>query len=225
MGLEVFAEGNHIQLTGNNPVLSLVHKRTVALVAGFDPFNRTLMAGADVTLPAHGVLLLGDTQGQYISVEYGLGHKDVVRFACFNPTVITIYVFAKAPIMPSKWGLQSYSATGELLYDSSHKTLRIAYAGPVTKAGLDFPVVPGNTYAAGLAYYRRYYLVPPFHTTTFVQRDMIRVDHGRVSLGRRLAVIEDSNWSDEMFLEPNASMPDPEPGPMAPLIIASVSGY
>ncbi|MDH0663277.1 hypothetical protein N5D48_12750, partial [Pseudomonas sp. GD03858] len=221
MGLEVFAEGNHIQLTGNNPVLSLVHKQTVNLVQGFDPYNRSAMFGADIALPRQGLILLGDTNGEYISVEYGLGARDIVRFVCFNPAVITFYVFGKAPISSSNWGVQSYSAQGELLYDSSHKTLRIAYAGVMPREGVSFPVQPGNTYAAGLAYYRRYYIVPPYHTATFVQRDMLRVTQGKVSLGRRLAFIEDSKYSDEIFYEATDGYADPQPNPTSHLIVAA----
>lgn len=225
MGLEVYADGNHIQLTGNNPVLSLVHKQTIALVEGFDRYNRSAMFGADITLPKHGLILLGDTNGEYISVEYGLGNRDTVRFVCFNAAVITIYVFGKAPISSSAWGVQSYSAQGELLYDSNHKVLRIAYVGPMPADGVSFSVLPGNTYAAGLALYRRYYVVPPFHTATFVQRDMIRVAQGKVSFGRRLAFIEDSVYSDEIFFEASQGVADPQPTPLSNLIIATVSGY
>ncbi|MDF9616157.1 hypothetical protein P5705_00725 [Pseudomonas entomophila] len=225
MGLEVFAEGNRIQLGGSKPLLSLVYKRTIALDTWVAPLGSSGMYSVDITLPRHGLILLGDTGGEFISVEYGLGGRDVVRFASANPVVITFFVFGNSPISSSTWGLQSYSAQGELLYDSSHKALRIAYVGPAPKDSLSFSALPGNTYAAGLSFYRRYYLIPPFNAATFVHRDTIRVAQGKVSIGRRLAFIEDSRYAEEMFFEANQGPALNDVNPASQLIIATVSGY
>lgn len=225
-GVEIFNEDNHVQLTGEHQSLCLVYKREVTLIPESEgPDSGFLRYGLSVNAPDEGLLFVGNTNGSYVGVERGQGGKGKIQFSSDKAVTFNIYIFDKAPIASSEFGFQSYSSSGELIFDSGSKILRVTHSESFPGRYTKFPSVPDGEYAVSLGYFRRYFMDRPNYYIIFISRDTICVDRDSVRVGQRMTFLERIQVSEEFFYPYDEINPAGPAKDIPPILIADVRGY
>lgn len=105
-GLQVFNDIGTAQITGEEVSLSLVNKFALTLTRRYTS-GQQLYYAVNLTIPLDCVLLMGDTSGAYVNVWIDPSSNGTyAQLTSHAGVTVMLYLFAGAPIIASKSGMQ-----------------------------------------------------------------------------------------------------------------------
>lgn len=195
-GLQVFNDIGTAQITGEEVSLSLVNKFALTLTRRYTS-GQQLYYAVNLTIPLDCVLLMGDTSGAYVNVWIDPSSNGTyAQLTSHAGVTVMLYLFAGAPIIASKSGMQVFGADGRLLFDASHKILRPIYANTMVATEYLLPVGNGRVYAAALTYSRVHFYSEYNDNIDGTTYDSTSIGRGYV---RRGALMDINFWGDNLF--------------------------
>lgn len=99
-----------------------------------------------VSVPTDASAAVIDLQGVWAVV--GINYMGNGRLTVYTQTPVSFnyFVFAPRQHILGTFGLEVFSPNGELVYSSTTKLLRVAYAGSFSGESVSIPLVSGRTY-------------------------------------------------------------------------------
>lgn len=141
-GLQVFNDYGVIQITGEDS--SPIVVASGVLSTTWDSANGFAIGYVPVPTDASAAVI--DLQGVWAAV--GINYMGNGRLAVYTQTPVSFnyFVFAPRQHILGTFGLEVFSPNGELVYSSTTKLLRVAYAGSFSGESVSIPLVSGRTY-------------------------------------------------------------------------------
>lgn len=141
-GLQVFNDYGVTQITGEDS--SPIVVASGVLSTTWDSANEFAIGYVSVPTDASAAVI--DLQGVWAVV--GINYMGNGRLTVYTQTPVSFnyFVFAPRQHILGTFGLEVFSPNGELVYSSTTKLLRVAYAGSFSGESVSIPLVSGRTY-------------------------------------------------------------------------------